>query len=969
MLRSIFFLAAFWPLAALAQNDTSADSLYKAAVEDLQTLLKQKYVSEIPVTVATSSPKTSEFLPVLRSFHSALEEGAARPGLFSEVGVISFAQVGKVFVRNNFRRRGTLTLTVPSNFSADNILAMVEDRLELYRFNRQLRDRLVSLLKEQYGYGGEGISLVQEYISNPYMASYQIDVGIDTDDATRALEKFGDVLEGQNLTFEKVRKVYLALEGDKVEIVGTPPRDIVLYAPMNLSAHQIGIQLATQTVLHQLKVEVLQLLKDCCAYSTNHLIATPEVGDAQFISALNRFKRDFSRAAARPDLQGVNEVAFVNDREVRAERIRQTYRSPAWRLWFPVEFNGNLATAMAVELKGQQEVYRQMRELIGQVNQLLREKHHYTGAGIMAEEAVSDLGFVWALRVFKSFLIESPPLADLEGIRRIFMAGQSQVSIALLPGRSFLNSYGLYIPATANGEFLQSQLPLAFAHYHLEKKVRNLLLQKGLSGNALSSADKLPRAAFAQGLEHLRELLESTPDLDLSSVRSITIANQQEVSVFRYNDGKLALHLPARISGEALLSGVVSKLEIHRDSNRFKEDISHILEEYYGYRGGQVAVAQGVGEEKFFDTLKSLREALYESAFNFPQVREIVVNKDKEARIGRHSSRNYLVLYLPAGVSDTASMITLLANEFGAHHFKGEIISLLKEFYHYRGDAHPAPFGGLAKAPFTLALENFKAALEDNAMALDLSSVSNIFFGTGGERAWVQEYQDGRLALHLPAGVPAEFFVPLMQTALLPLRQLESEVNYQLRRRGYRGRRLRNNPQFRVGEVNYAEVLKKLLVGLQTANFAVDLNRVGEVWVMGKRGHPRLQPLSENSSVLVIPQNLATSSIVTLSPVATSQLLDKVKLLLNRRELSMQFSFHWSASEEEVAMGLEQVHTVLAEDWPLENLGHIKRMVFTGGPNGRLWMSGETLYVPSSAGSSDIAAFLKDNYSHPNKKF
>ena len=188
------------------------------------------------------------------------------------------------------------------------------------------------------------------------------------------------------------------------------------------------------------------------------------------------------------------------------------------------------------------------------------------------------------------------------------------------------------------------------------------------------------------------------------------------------------------------------------------------------------------------------------------------------------------------------------------------MVALLKSRHSYTGEVLPQAFGGLDREVFAQSLKDFLNFLEISDTVLDLSRVDNLFFADR-ETVWTRSYSDDKITLFLPSNVPANFLVPLIQIALFTPEKIEAEVNLEFKNRNYKGEPLQNYPHFEMEEFDYEKLLEKLLTGMKTANFAVDLTLVGHIWLMGTKGRIRLSSHTDGTYILILPQNLPDGPI------------------------------------------------------------------------------------------------------------
>ncbi len=941
-------------LSLEAQDPTPVASLAKAKAE-IEQVLEQKYSLDKDLIIIDSSGPI-QFTPILNNFLKTLREGDARPGLFEDVRRLTFGRLTKVHAQET-SYDSSIKLTLPSNFSSDTILQLIEERLKIYRQNLQLRKEIDAILKARHNYAGKATSLTARFYTNNAMATYLPVEPIDTLETAEVLESFKTLIQQQQFDLSEVDRLYLTREGRSVEMFRSPRRELFLYIPNAAGIPGLDItgQLNGKLEFHKSKQETLELFKTCCAYPYNNFAQNSQASDREIGKALQQIERDFSNTTVLPNLQDVGEIEFWSGNGVKVEPLNKLLKA-SWKISIPTNFDGNLANSIKEHLDSHREFRRQMRQLLNEVAQLLREKHKYRGS-LARDKAVNDTRFASALWVLKDFLETSAPISELAGIRALSISAGQNISLSA--------SHGLELPAGISIDFLKENLPRAFFEYQLEKDVLALLKEQGARIPRVSADPKISRSNFIQGLTNFKELLTSHPDLKLSNVRNVAISSERVVRTYRqpYGSG-LDILIPFDMKSDFLRSGLDTKLGFYLDLDSAKYEVHHLLRLNHGYKGSDISPSNSVSEEDSLPTLEALLKALEDNTFDFSEVREIIVNSENLASLRYKSARRRniqtkrLALYLPVKVPEGTSLSSLLSNEFGLHQIKKDVAALLKERHGYAGEALPQAFGNLDRSLFTQLLKDIQVSFETSDTVLDLSDVGSLFLADR-ETVWVRSDSDDKISLILPSNVPADHLVPLIQIALFTPEEIEQEVNIELKKRGYLGAPLQNYPHFEMEDFDYEKLLEKLLTGMKTAKFAIDLNPVGHIWLMGTKGRIRLSPHPDASTILILPQNLPDGPIhVSFSSLAIPQLTGKIGQLLEQRNHAITLSFsEWSASEEEVARGLEKLHTLLASNLSLQGLSGIERIVLTGN-RGKLWIFEKTLYLPSSTSGEEIADLL-----------
>ena len=787
------------------------------------------------------------------------------------------------------------------------------------------------------------------------MTSYSPLEPLDTPEATGILQGFKKLLEEHRFDLQDVTRLLLTELDRRVEMNSNERRETFLYVPnATLPGLNIAEQLNSKLELHKSKQKTLELFKTCCAYPTNIVAASSGIRDEDIALTLEKIEREFSDTENRPDLQDVGEMEFWRGNRVRVEKITRPVKA-SWKLFIPTRFDGNLAVEIKQSLEERRTSRRHMLQLAKDVNQVAREKHAYRGEEVKRESGVGDVHYTQTLQALKSYLETSPPIAELAMVRRLWIVAEGQ--------NITLSSDNLYFPSGISSEFLEQHLPRVFFEYRLVREVLALLGESGMSAPTVLADPNISRENYIQGLFNLKEMLVSHPGIDFSRVSNTGISNERVVKTYR--NPSINIVLPFDMKSDLLYSALDARFSFYHELDTTKSEVLQRLRAEHAYEGRDAALSRNISEQEFLTALKSFRQALEEDSFDFSEVREIIVNSEKEASLRYKSvsrgnmATQHLALYLPVKIAEDTSLAALVTAEFDLYQAKKGVAALLKSRHRYAGETLPQAFGNLNRSIFTQLLRDMRVSFEKSDTVLDLSKMSSLFIADR-ETVWVRSYQDESFDLILPSNVHADFLVPLIQIALFTPEEIETEVNLEFKNRNYKGEPLQNYSHFEMEEFDYEKLLEKLLTGMKTANFAVDLTLVGHIWLMGTKGRIRLSSHTDGTYILILPQNLPDGPIhVSFSSLAIPQLTGKVGQLLEQRNLTTTlFISEWSTSEEEVAEALEKLHALLASNLSLQGLEGIERIVLTG-ERGHLWIFEKTLYLPSDASTEEIAATLK----------
>ncbi len=600
--------------------------------------------------------------------------------------------------------------------------------------------------------------------------------------------------------------------------------------------------------------------------------------------------------------------------------------------------------------------------LKSEISSILRKQYLYKGSGIYGTR--DTLITKDTLERFKDVL-NDPAFPSFKRVRYLYFASEKNAWATL----NRAEEVSLFIPVDTSTE---SFIPLissrlSFIDFILE--VKQILKKDYRFNGDVTSHLSVDNKKFEQGLKTLKtalETIESIPSFEIVNQVRFVNTNEKGVELFSTNifPGVIRVEIPFDIGIDALITSLSQKLPPYF----LRGKMGKLLKNTMGYKTSyNIHIADNIGDLELTEAFQGFMRALEttESILDFGMIRRITVTKGEDVRMVPDTQyKNYYNLNIPV-TTPMESLIPILTKTFSIPKLQQEIRKILVDKYQYQSNRSVPYKSGIDDKTFISALEAFKEMLQINDFSVSFENVRSIFI-TDSDESWTHPYHDDSMALYIPAEVSVRNLPPIIESALLPLDELENRVYTQLQMHNYRGPPVTNYSHLNVRNHDYKTGLRNLWISLKTNQFIPDFGLIDQLWITKGKGRTWALP-HNNGFILLLSSETARESLMPSIDIAihggTDQLLKKVEQTLRETFLfSGTLVRSWSANDEMFGKGLRAVLTSLERQSAFFNLNSVNRFVITGSDHS-LWTWPQEdglidVYIPSGVNINDLILFL-----------
>ena len=545
-IMSKLIISAFFACTIMASGPQEISELK----EEIELMLKDKYQYEGGPIDSHYQLTSDEFLEGLKNFKEALENTSE---------TVSFQLVQSIFISKKhtvgvqvfgvYGFSGTyLTLHIPIKMPGDLLIPDMISKIS----RRQEEKNVLDILRQQYGYNGIGLTLLDN-IGNESLMIEKLQELQNALLNTPPSISFKDV---SNITFHNRNDMSVSYSYSSNRLIF----NLSIHKPVQTLLSFIkGKIVAYNAFLEEMK-QLVQKFRDVCNYEGSPLIkAGFNVYHDELAEGITRISKSLEHVSALPSCKKIKEIKLVNKDVVD---IQSSNVTGLLDLALPLDMSDDLiAEALEQELS---TFY-----ILEEINHILTSKYHYNvGHPLRRLRNIDKNEFNHFLKNFKDILEreENPP--NFSHVDYFYVTDSDHVRVQIYTDETAT----VYLSTNLSSRFL---IPIIRAKTKslraLELAVNQKLESLGHQGPPIRNQDlfEVREDEYREGLEILLVSLETAHFLpNFEGVGHIWITNGPG-KLYVYpdsHDGRFIISIPERISYESLMP--IMSVELSQLSNQ-----------------------------------------------------------------------------------------------------------------------------------------------------------------------------------------------------------------------------------------------------------------------------------------------------------------------------------------------------------------------------------------------------------------